>query len=186
MHISIKYCMTFELVITIGHYVCCAYLDFEIFLLTSEQLENSEKVKMCCQCSYCCVPTKQGLVSLQYPIVLSYITRKCVAEAPGPYLAEGRREPCDKSGLSISRKEVSKVFRDDCAFELPEESFWFPSVPFSILMASCMAKMTSCILGLETPCCCTHCMATSAILHTDSIFTFPSRNGSMMLVTSPL
>ncbi|KAL0539079.1 hypothetical protein IC582_023256 [Cucumis melo] len=115
---------------------------------------------MCCQCSYS---------------LCSYQTI---------FQSDGRREP---SGLSISRKVVSKVFRDDCAFKLSEDSFWFPSVPpCSILIASCMAKMTSCILGLETPCCCTHCMATSAILHTDSILTFPSKNGSTMLVTSPL
>lgn len=138
---------------------------------------------MCCQCSYCSVPIKQyfshgiGILTFYRTLPESHVG------VVRPYLAEGRREP---SGLSISRKVVSKVFRDDCAFKLPEDSFWFPSVPCSILIASCMAKMTSCILGLETPCCCTHCMATSAILHTDSILTFPSKNGSTMLVTSPL
>ena len=41
------------------------------------------------------------------------------------YLAAGTRQPLDKSGLwlSISRKLVSNVFREDCAFELPECSF---------------------------------------------------------------
>ena len=120
-------------------------------------------------------------VTYLYRFIVHYL--EVMSELLRPYLAEGRREP---SGLSISRKVVSKVFRDDCAFKFSEDSFWFPSVPCSILIASCMAKMTSCILGLETPCCCTHCMATSAILHTDSIFTFPSKNGSTMLVTSPL
>lgn len=100
------------------------------------------------------------------------------------YLADGT---FDKSGLSISRKLVSKVFLEVCALELPGDTiFGLPSVPFSILIASCMAKMISCILGLETPCCSTHWIATSAILQTDSILTFPTRKGSMTLIISPL
>lgn len=103
------------------------------------------------------------------------------------YLAEGTRQSFDKSGLSISRKLVSKVFLEDCAFELPGDTiFWLPSVPFSILIASCIANMISCILGLETPCCSTHWIATSAILQMDSILTFPNRKGSMTLIISPL
>lgn len=102
------------------------------------------------------------------------------------HLADGTRQSFDKSGLSISRKLVSKVFLEDCAFELLDASFWLLSVPFSILTASCIAKITSCILGLEAPCCSTHWIATSAILHMDSILTFPSRKGSMTLITSPL
>lgn len=53
-------------------------------------------------------------------------------------------------------------------------------------MESCIAIMISCILGREAPCCSTHWIATSAILHMDSIFTLPARVGSMMLITSPL
>lgn len=103
------------------------------------------------------------------------------------HLADGVRHSFDMSGLSISRKLVSKVFREDCAFEeLLEEILWLASLPFSIFIASCMAKIISCILGRETPCCSTHCIATSAILQMDSILTLPSRNGSMMLTTSPL
>ena len=71
------------------------------------------------------------------------------------YLAAGAKEPFDKSGLSISRKLVSNVFLEDCALELPQlESFWLPpSESFSILIASCIAKITSCILGLDTARC---------------------------------
>lgn len=101
------------------------------------------------------------------------------------HLADGTRQSFDKSGLSISRKLVSKVFLEG-AFELLDASFWLLSAPFSILTASCIAKITSCILGLEAPCCSTHWIATSAILHMDSILTFPRRKGSTMLITSPL
>ena len=101
------------------------------------------------------------------------------------HLADGTRQSFDKSGLSISRKLVGKVFLEDCAFELLD-IFWLLSVPFSILIASCIAKITSCILGLETPCNSTHWIATSAILHMDSILTFPIRKGSTTLITSPL
>lgn len=61
----------------------------------------------------------------------------------------------------------------------------FLSLPFSILAASCIAKITSCILGLEAPCGSTHCMAISATLHIDSVFTFPTRKLSIMLIISP-
>lgn len=93
-------------------------------------------------------------------------------------------EPLERSGLWMSRKLVSSVFREDCALALPEESNL--SVPFSILVASCMASMISCILGLNVLCCSTHWIATSAILQTDSTFTVPASVGSMMLITSPL
>lgn len=102
------------------------------------------------------------------------------------YLAAGTRQPFDKSGLSISRKLVSNVFLEHCAFELLECSFWLPSVPFSILIASCIAKIISCIFGRETARCSTHWIATSAILQMDSILQFPIRTGSTMLTTSPL
>lgn len=104
------------------------------------------------------------------------------------HLADGTRQPFDMSGLSISRKLVSKVFLADCALELLllGDIFWLASVPFSIFIASWMAKIISCILGLETPCCSTHWIATSAILQMESILTFPCRKGSMMLTTSPL
>lgn len=102
------------------------------------------------------------------------------------YRAEGTMHPFDKSGLSISRKLVSNVLREDCPFELHEDLFSFPSLPFSILIASCMAKMISCILGLEYPCWSTHWIAISAILHMDSILKFLSREGSTKLITSPL
>ena len=52
------------------------------------------------------------------------------------HLADGTRQSFDKSGLSISRKLVSKVFLEDCAFELLDACFWLLSVPFSILTAS--------------------------------------------------
>ena len=52
------------------------------------------------------------------------------------YLAEGTRQSFDKSGLSMSRKFVSNVLREDCPFELPEHALWSPSFPLSILMAS--------------------------------------------------
>lgn len=110
---------------------------------------------------------------------------RCIFKSFDGYLAEGTRKPLDKSGGSISRKLVSNVFREDCAFEPLGDIFWFPSVPFSIFIASCMANIISCILGLQTPCCSTHWIATSATLHIDSIFTFPVRNGSIMLTTSP-
>ncbi|KAG8365973.1 hypothetical protein BUALT_Bualt17G0027800 [Buddleja alternifolia] len=84
----------------------------------------------------------------------------------------------------MSRKLVSSVFLEDCAFELPDVSTL--SVPFSILVASCIANIISCILGLDELCCSTHWIATSAILHIDSIFTVPAIVGSMMLSTSPL
>lgn len=99
------------------------------------------------------------------------------------YLADGTRESLDRSGLSISRKLVNSVFLEDCPFELPAEDSL--SVPFSILIASCMANMISCILGREELCCSTHWIATSAILHTDSIFTIPNNVESTMLITSP-
>lgn len=100
------------------------------------------------------------------------------------YLADGTRHSFDKSGLSISRKLASKVFLEDCAWELQDDIFW--SIAFSILVASCIAKIISCILGLEAPCSSTHWIATSAILQMDSVFTFPTRKGSMVLITSPL
>lgn len=99
------------------------------------------------------------------------------------YLADGTKHPFETSGGSISRKLVSKVFREDCPLEPPDDTFC--SLPFSILIASCMANTISCILGLEKPRSSTHCMATSAILQMDSIFTFPIRTGSTMLITSP-
>jgi len=109
------------------------------------------------------------------------------------YLADGR-QLFDTSGLSISRKLVSKVFREECGFELqlPENvddddgDFSLFSVPFSILIASCMAKMISCIFGLEAPWGSTHCMAISTTLQMDSVLAFPFREGSMMLIASPL
>lgn len=103
---------------------------------------------------------------------------------PNSYLAEGTKDPLDRSGLWMSRKLVRSVFLEDCALELPDESIL--SVPFSILVASCMANMISCILGLEELCCSTHWIATSAILHMDSTLTVPTSVGSMMLITSPL
>ena len=152
-------------------------------LLSSSQLFIVFHVQVSTWCRQCCsYRTILATVSVSVSFLSLYYL-KIMSVTSGPYLAEGRME---LSGLSISRKLVSKVFRDDCALEQLEDCFWFPSLPCSILIASCMAKMTSCILGLEAPCCCTHCMATSAILHTDSIFTFPSRNGSTTLVTSPL
>lgn len=109
------------------------------------------------------------------------------------YLADGR-QPFETSGLSISRKFVSKVLREECGFEvlLPENDddddndLNLFSVPCSILIASCMAKMISCILGLEEPWCSTHCMAISTTLQIDSLLAFPFREGSMMLIASPL
>ncbi|KAF5754124.1 hypothetical protein HanXRQr2_Chr17g0787721 [Helianthus annuus] len=83
----------------------------------------------------------------------------------------------------MSRKVVSSVFLEDCALELSEVIL--PSFPFSILIASCIANIISCIFGLEEPCWSTHCIATSAILHTDSIFTSCAIVGSIMLTTSP-
>lgn len=83
----------------------------------------------------------------------------------------------------MSRKLVRSVFLEDCAFVLPDESNL--SVPFSILIASCIANIISCILGLEELCCSTHWIATSAILQMDSTLTAPTRVGSMMLMTSP-
>lgn len=109
------------------------------------------------------------------------------------YLADGR-QPFETSGLWISRKFVSKVLREECGFEvlLPENDdddagdFSLFSVPCSILIASCIAKMISCILGLEAPWCSTHCMAISTILQMDSVLAFPFKEGSMMLMASPL
>ena len=83
----------------------------------------------------------------------------------------------------MSRKLVNKVLRDDCDFAFPET---VSSLPFSILIASCIARMMSCILGLEDERCSTHWIATSAILHTDSIFAFSATEGSTMLFTSLL
>lgn len=100
------------------------------------------------------------------------------------YLADGTKDPLERSGLSMSRKLVKSVFLDDRAFELPDELNL--SFPFSILIASCIANIISCILGLEELCCSTHWIATSAILHMDSILTLPASLGSMMLITSPL
>lgn len=98
--------------------------------------------------------------------------------------AEGTKDPLERSGLWMSRKLVRRVLLDDCAFEVSDESIL--SVPFSILVASCIATIISCILGRDELCCSTHCIATSAILQMDSILTDPARVGSMMLITSPL
>lgn len=103
------------------------------------------------------------------------------------HLAAGAKLFLEMSGLSISRKLVSNVLRDDCAFELLEPDDLPPfSFPLSILTASCMATITSCILGLLCPRCSTHWFATSATLQIDSIFTFPTIHGSMIPYTSPL
>jgi len=103
------------------------------------------------------------------------------------HLAAGARLFLEMSGLSSSRKLVSKVLRDDCAFELLELDDFSPfSFPLSILIASCIATITSCILGLLCPRCSTHWFATSATLQTDSIFTLLAIHGSMIPHTSPL
>lgn len=70
------------------------------------------------------------------------------------YLADGNNDPLEMSGLWMSRKLVRSVFLEDCPLVLPDESNL--SVPFSILTASCMANMISCILGLTELCCSTH------------------------------
>lgn len=119
------------------------------------------------------------------------VSAKCInmrAQASSrTHLAAGARLLLEMSGLSISRKLVSKVLRDDCAFELLElddlSSFSFP---LSILIASCIATITSCILGLLYPRCSTHWFATSATLQIDSIFTLLAIHGSMIPHTSPL
>lgn len=102
------------------------------------------------------------------------------------YLADGVNRAFDKSGLSISRKLVNNVFLEDGVLPLPEDIFWLFSDPFSNITASCIAKIISCILGRDIPCCSTHCMATSATRHTDSSFTLSASKGSIMLPTSPL
>lgn len=101
------------------------------------------------------------------------------------YLGVGSKDPLERSGLWMSRKVVRSVFLEDCPLD-EEEEVSNLSVPFWILVASCMASMISCILGLNELCCSTHWIATSAILHTDSTFTPPPSDGSMMLITSPL
>ncbi|MFS8030692.1 hypothetical protein Hanom_Chr17g01537061 [Helianthus anomalus] len=65
-------------------------------------------------------------------------------------LTYGNKHSFERSGLSTSRKVVSSVFLEDCALELSEVIL--PSFPFSILIASCIANIISCIFGLEEPC----------------------------------